>query len=939
MHPIEPFISALKKAFPEAQVHTDDLLVKAYSVDASPFEPRALAVVDVDSPEKLLVLLRLAREHNTSLTFRGAGTGVSGQTIAEEVTVRLVGPHWKRIDVLDDGARVRAGCCVVGADLNAALQPYGRFITSDPSSVGSAFIGGMAATNAAGLSCTVEKNIYHMMTDMHFSLMDGTTVDTADPDSVAAFRQSHRDMLDALLGLRRRILDNEEMASRIRRKFSIRNTSGYSLNAFTDFQDPLEILKHLIIGSEGTLAFIHNLTLRTGPIEPFRATAFVGFDSIDTAIQGVLRMEAQCTLHAVEFLNSVSLQSLMQLPEFPDALRDLGDNACALLLETKGGTPETLDANVRQIAGVLSTLKTANPVRFETDDTVCEQLWDLRRALYPILAGTRASEEYAYSEDYCVPIKNLPQACKAFLDILNRNGFTKSGVHGHALHGNLHFSIPLQLNNSEEVRKVALVIDEAANVVLSLDGALKAEHGTGRAVAPFVLREWGEELYQVMRDLKKIIDPEGLLNPNVILNDDSNCHLKNLKYAGPVDRTIDMCVDCGFCEYVCPSGDVGLTSRQRIYTLRTIAGLIKAGEEEKAKRWQKKFDEKGLDTCATDGLCAMRCPLGIDIAQYMRMLRHEATGRSTRGVARKIGDNFALVQHATSGMLHVASAAHKLMGHNLALGSGRLTRKALNMQIPDLREVNLCGGSRVPAVGSARNRDRVVYFPSCAVRTMGYTWDASHPDHRPIMDVAVNLLEKARFQVIIPDKTTGLCCGKSFETKGLFDAADQKAAELNAVLLKATQNGKYPVLCETSPCLARMKKTLDNRLQLMDPVEFVLCHLSHRLQFKQVRRKVALHPTCSMREMGLTDKFRQVAEKCVTEVVVPQKIFCCGFAGDKGFTLPQLNASALKTLEGQIHDCSEGYSTSRTCEVGLTLHGKKLYRNILYLIDECTCCL
>lgn len=935
MRPIAPFISEVKETFPADRIHTDELLVKAYSLDASPFEPRALAVVDVDAPENLQLLLRLARKHKVSLTFRGAGTGVSGQTIAEEVTVRLVGPHWKQIDVLDGGARVRAGCCAIGGDINAALKPYGRFLTSDPSSVGSAFIGGMAATNAAGLSCTVDKNIYHMMTDMHFTLMDGASVDTADPDSVAAFRQSHQNLLSELLKLRQRILGDEKMASTVRRKFSIRNTSGYSLNAFTDFDDPVEILKHLIIGAEGTLAFIHSVTVRTGRVMPLRATAFVGFESLETAMQGVLEMEAHCSLYAVEFLNAVSLQSLMQLQEFPDDLRHLGSDACALLLETRAGSPEALAANARQITGVLDKLGPASPVRFETDDTVCERLWDLRRALYPILAGTRASEEYAYSEDYCVPIENLPQACQSFVEILNRHGFTKSGVHGHALHGNLHFTMPLKLNDSKDVCKAAMVIDEAADVVLALGGSLKAEHGTGRAVAPFVRREWGEDLYQVMHDLKRAIDPEGLLNPNVILNDNPNCHLENLKYAGPVDSTIDMCVDCGFCEYVCPSGDVGLTSRQRIYTLRAIAGLIEAGEVEKARRWQATFEEKGLDTCATDGLCAMRCPLGINIAQYMRRLRHDAAGNITHTVAKMVGSHFALAQHAASTMLHAASAAHKLMGHNLARGTGKLIGAAINMQIPDLREVNLCGGSRVPAAGRDRNTDGVVYFPSCAVRTMGYTRDAAHHSDRPLMDVTVTVLEKAGFDVILPGKTTTLCCGKAFETKGLFEEANLKSAELNAALLDATRNGRYPVLCETSPCLARMQKKLDHRLRLMEPVEFVLRHLAGRLHFKRVQRKVALHPTCSMREMGLVEKFKIVAEKCVTDVVIPERIFCCGFSGDKGFTHPELNAAALKTLAEQVKDCTEGYSTSRTCEVGLTLHGKIPYRNILYLIDEC----
>lgn len=932
---IDTFILEVKKTFPERRIHTEEMLVKAYSVDGSPFEPIADAVVDVSTPEELQQLLKAARAHKVSLTFRGAGTGVSGQTIAEEVTVRLIGDQWKSIEILDNGDRVRAGCCAVGGDINEALKPYRRILTSDPSSVNSAFIGGMASTNAAGLSCTIEKNIYHMMTDLHFTLMDGTTVDTADPSSVAAFRISHAEMLDQLLALRQRILDDEDMEAKVRRKFAIRNTAGYSLNAFIDYDDPVEILKHLIIGSEGTLAFIRDITLRTGVLKPVRATALVGFPSLDTAIQAVLELEKSCDMYAVEFLNCVSLGALAALPEFPDSFQELGEDGCALLLETRGEDQETLQANVAMVADALSKVDMAIPPKFETDHTVCEGLWNIRRALFPILAGTRNPDEFAYSEDYCVPIQNLPEACNAFVEITARHGFPGTGVHGHALHGNIHFSIPLKLNDAESLDRLSELLDEVGGKVLSLGGALKAEHGTGRAVAPFVRLEWGDDLYKVMQDLKRAIDPENMLNPNVILNDDPRCHLTNLKYAGPVDPTIDTCVDCGFCEYVCPSREVGLSSRQRIYVLRAIAGLRRSGENEKADKWQALFETYGRDLCATDGMCSTRCPLGLDIAGYMRTLRHEAASPSQHSIATKIAKHFKLVQTSASSLLHVASAANKLMGHTLSTQTGRAVNKVTGMTLPDFREVLLTGGSKIPSPKPQAGPGSVVYFPSCAVRTMGYTDDKEHRNE-PLMDVTLRLLERAGFKVIIPTGTNSLCCGKAFETKGLFEEADAKAMELNEVLLRETDNGRIPVLCETSPCLARMRKTLDKRMELLEPVEFTLKYLADKLNFTRKNRTVAIHSTCSMREMGLVEKFREITEKCVTNVVVPEKIFCCGFSGDKGFTHPELNAAALRTLEAQTKACSEGYSTSRTCEIGLTLHSKKPYRNILYLIDECS---
>ncbi len=150
----------------------------------------------------------------------------------------------------------------------------------------------------------------------------------------------------------------------------------------------------------------------------------------------------------------------------------------------------------------------------------------------------------------------------------------------------------------------------------------------------------------------------------------------------------------------------------------------------------------------------------------------------------------------------------------------------------------------------------------------------------------------------------------------------------------ASNNGEIPVLCDTSPCLYRMRAMSDNRLQLFEPIEFVLIYLMERLKFTQLDVKVAVHPTCSTRKMGLEVKLEQLARACARDVVIPQEIYCCGFAGDLGFRFPELNASALKDLNTHVCTCEAGYSTSKTCEIGLSLHGDIPYRSILYLVDE-----
>ena len=928
------FLNQVREFLPWSQTHTG-AAAKIFSVDASPFEPRAFAVFDITSLEELSQLLVTAASCGVSLTFRGAGTSLSGQSVAEDVAVRFRGPAWRGIDIFDDGRLVRARCGVTGGEINAALAPYGRFISSDPSSIASATIGGMTANNAAGLGCTVANNIWHSLEAMAFVLADGTLVDTADRESVALFRSSHASLLEGLSLLRSRLLDAHESAEKVRRKFRIRNTCGYSLNAFTDFEDPLDILVHLLVGSEGTLGFIYSVTLRTVPVLPFRGTAMMLFSSMDDAMSAVLDIRACRGLYAGEFLDDISLRGLAELPGFPQEFRSSGESSdnCALLVETRAAERASLAADMAELEALLEVHHPRAKLGFVTGHEECERLWNIRRALFPAMAGTRLPSEYAYVEDYCVPIERLPEASHGLVSILQDLGFDRCGVNGHALHGNLHCTVPLRLSEPEEVKRLGTFIDRAAALVLSLDGSLKAEHGTGRAVASFVHREWGDELYDLMRDVKNLLDPSGILNRGCLLNDGAHCHLDGLKFVGAVGKGIDLCVDCGFCEVVCPSARQGFSPRQRIYALRAIAALEQGGDADRAGEWKGLFRTAGLDLCATDGLCSTRCPLGIDVAGFMRSLRYENLTDREKKAAAFAARHIAPVTRTLSLALDAAYTTHRLLGHDLAQQTGRIAKKLTGLTLPDLVEVGLTGTFSAPS-SHAGGTEKVVYFPSCAVRSMGYAGDSGRRVE-PLMDVALRLLEKAGYEAVIPRSVEKLCCGKAFETKGMKDQADECAAALDAALLEASENGRWPIMCDTSPCLARMKKTLDSRLVLYEPVEFTLRLLVNRLEFHQKYGRIAVHATCSTRSMELVDSLLAVAHLCSREVVLPEGVFCCGFAGDKGFSHPELNAAALAGLREQVSGCEAAFSTSRTCEVGLTLHSGLPYRNILYLVDEC----
>ena len=181
-----------------------------------------------------------------------------------------------------------------------------------------------------------------------------------------------------------------------------------------------------------------------------------------------------------------------------------------------------------------------------------------------------------------------------------------------------------------------------------------------------------------------------------------------------------------------------------------------------------------------------------------------------------------------------------------------------------------------------------------------------------------------------------LCCGMPWESKGFTEIADIKSTELETELLKASNDGLYPVLCDTSPCIYRMRKVMDKRLKLYEPVEFANDYLIDKLKINRLDKPLAFHITCSSKKMELEEKFRSVAIACTSDPVFPEEVGCCGFAGDRGFSYPDLNDWALRKLKINMGDCKAGYSNSRTCEIGLSKNSDINYESIMYLIDEVT---
>ncbi|MET0015138.1 MAG: FAD-binding and (Fe-S)-binding domain-containing protein [Sedimenticola sp.] len=912
----------------------DPLRTLAYGTDASFYRLIPELVVRVDDEEELRRILSSANSHQVPVTFRAAGTSLSGQAITDSVLLQLSGDGWRDYSVAEDGNSIRLQPGIIGARANEILAGYHRKIGPDPASINAAKIGGIAANNSSGMCCGTAQNSYNTLLGMRLVLADGSVLDTDDEESVAAFRRERAVLLEKLARLARDTRNNQALSDRIRHKYRLKNTTGYSLNALIDFEDPLDILQHLMIGSEGTLGFISDITYRTVPEHPCKATSLILFPDIETACRGVAALK-QAPVTAVELMDRAALRSVQEKPGMPSYLHELDDEVAALLVDARAEDRTTLDNQVMQIEAALADLAVVMPVAFTHDPDEYQALWNIRKGLFPAVGAVRQTGTTVIIEDVAFPVPELAAAVRELQALFGKYGYHEALIFGHALEGNLHFVFTQDFGTDQEVQRYRGLMDEVcALVVDGYGGSLKAEHGTGRNIAPFVEMEWGSDAYRLMWQIKRLFDPDNLLNPGVILNDDPEIHLKHLKPLPAADELVDKCIECGFCESICPSRDLTLTPRQRIASWREISHLETAGEDNRLEPLQEAFAYQGMDTCAADGLCATCCPVGIDTGKMIKKRRGEGRTGRAEAVASWVNRNFSIVSSATRAGLKLVDLTQDLLGDDNLQGVserlGRLSRNRLPTWNPSMPR-----SAPAPKQNAGNSANgRVVYFPSCVSRTMGPA--KGDPHQQALHQAMQSLLAKAGFEGVFPQRVDGLCCGQPMESKGLPKQAGDSLEKLEQALWLASEEGRLPILCDTSPCTFRMIEGFTRPLKIHEPVGFINEYLLPHLQSKRQLESVALHVTCTSRKLGLEEPMLELAQRCAKEVIVPEEKGCCGFAGDKGFTTPELNASALKRLRQQIPEgCELGVSNSRTCEAGLSHHSGIPYQSIVYLVDQC----
>ncbi len=920
------YLKDIEEFIPKNRIYTDELRLLAWGTDAGFYRLIPKIVIRSKDEEEIARLLATADRYGLPVTFRAAGTSLSGQSISDSILI-VAGKNWERYTISDDYTRITLQPGIIGARVNELLKPYGRKFAPDPASIKSAMVGGIVMNNASGMNCGTHANSDKELLSAKIVLSDGTRLDTGDPASRQAFEQSHAPFVQRIVELRDAIRNDRELSDRIRQKYAIKNVTGLNLRPFIAYDDPFDIIAHLMVGSEGTLAFLSEVTMKTEHDYPCSASAMLYFHEIEEACRAVVAMK-EGPVFSAELLDKKSLASVNDTT---------GNGLTAVLTETKADSPEELQAHIETIKQILAPFQTATPIHFTDKPEEYSQYWAIRSGIFPSVGGTRQLGTTVLIEDVAFPLKKLPQATADLQALLETNGYDDACIYGHALEGNYHFIISQSFDTPEQVARYEKLMDEVKTLVVDkYDGSLKAEHGTGRNMAPFVKYEWGEKAYNYMKAVKELFDPKGLLNPGVIFNSDPRCHLKHFKPMPLTNAHVDRCIECGFCEVNCLTCGFSLSSRQRIVIRREISRLSQLSGTESQTRMQtllKQYRYLGNATCAGDGLCSMSCPMGISVGDLTHDLRQENLPAGSLGY--KTGDwvarHFSETKTCIRPVLYLAHTAHKLIGDKSMSAIGRTLHR---LGLP-LWTTAMPKPYYPHKIAQREEVLKVVYFPSCINQTMGPAQNS--PDSTPLVDKTVALLQKAGYEVIFPKNMKNLCCGTIWESKGMMDIADRKSAELEEALYQASDQGRYPVLCDQSPCLHRMREVM-SRVKLYEPVEFIYTFLRDKLDFTPIDDTVAVHITCSMRKMNLGNMLVDLARLCSRHVVVPDEIGCCGFAGDRGFTHPEVNAYALRKLRPQLEKAGvkTGYSNSRTCEIGLTTNSGIPYLSIVYLVDQCT---
>lgn len=857
----------------------------AYSSDASLYQLIPRAIARVRSIADVRELFAWVRREHVPVTFRAAGTSLSGQAVTDNVLAVVEG--FDIYNVASDGSCVTAGCSLRGGYVNARLRRYHCRIGPDPASIDACTIGGIVANNASGMCCGIAQNAYHTLRGMTVVLLSGLVLDTRDVAAADALLAEREPALYAgLTALRDEIRADRELVESIVHRTRLKNTMGYSLAAFLNYDRPADILQHLMVGSEGTLGFIADVTLATIPEPPFAATLLAGFNSIVAACAAIAPFDDVGTV-AIELMDRATLRAIRHFGRTQTKFR-LPDTA-ALLVECRSGDPEQARMLRTMLAQVAKRCN-AREHFLAADDRERALLWHLRKGAMPSVGAARRPGSALINEDVAFPREHLARAVEDLGAMLHEHGFDDAVIFGHARDGNMHFAFSLDLAAVE--RYAAFMDALTALVVERYDGSLKAEHSTGRNMAPYLEQQWGAKATAIMWRIKELFDPEHLLNRDVVLTRDRKLHLRNIKTLPHVHPLVERCIECGFCERVCPSAGLTLSPRQRIVVLREIERRRIACDRHALKVLERDYRYAGEETCAADSLCTLACPVGID------------TGELTiaRRATRQLSPGKAIAAWSVRVWIDTVGAA---------LSAARLTARVLGnarfhrftrwfserfhtpVWLPTM-------GSPDHIVRHESTDARMVYVPSCMTCFGGRTGNTS------VSEALLTIAHRANIHLAITTAARTVCCGQPWYSNGADRAFKRVQMKWNEAVRRASNGGQLPIVLDSSSCALSLRRQPTD-LSILGPVEFAAQLAPVLAKYVRGGYRVLLHPGCSLELLGQREMLVAVLEQLGCEVIIPPSAGCCGIAGDRGLRYVELPKHALQREAAEIVDITADF--------------------------------
>ncbi|MCD6146241.1 MAG: FAD-binding oxidoreductase [Methanosarcinales archaeon] len=893
-------MNRIKKALRNlrGEVYTDTPTLYCYSTDASIYQIIPSAVVCPVDASDVSLCVTAARKLGIPVTARTAGTNLAGSCLGEGIILDLsknmnniTGIHEKDGEFFVD---VQPG--VIVDSLQAYLKEKGLFLPSDPSSSEICMIGGNLGTKASGARAVKYGTTDHYVTDVEFVSAEGEIVDTALEKTIPD-RISSR-----LSALKERLLSDGDVITRLESKKGIKTASGYNIRALLDYERISDIIAHLMSGSVGTLGIFTRIRLKVLPIVSGTSISAIYFRNLydaGDAVQYIKKLDPV----KIEMMDSISLAIVGSEHDM-----DIPANACALFVEFEGDDRRSrIDDLERLINEKYDTYR----IFSESDDEkVQERIWAVRKALVPTLTNyDEHIKPDAFIDDVAVAVSDLAPLIGDLHRIFEEYNII-SAIYGHAGSGNLHIRPMLNLNDQKNIDLLPELVNRVYETVFKYNGTMTGEHGMGRLRTMFLEKEWGEQIYNYMRQIKEIFDPDDILNPDVMFSDR---HItEDIKYpAKYVNKFEERCINCGYCKSVCPIS----TTLKGESGSRCFLQLVRFRNLDNPTPDESHHAQQMLHTCLGCLRCATRCPSHASVGELLFSQKNPPfyIRRTMRAWAH---DSTRFRRYAWFAGRIASSAARIMFDRNLPKPRKKPLAFKDIMQNPDA--------------------PNVAVFVGCASMFL---------DDR-VFDSMVRVLTASGFNVFVPEQQ---CCGLPMIEEGMYDLV-KETARANVI---AFSDEKYDAIVTACASCTMMLKRFGELLaddELGDAAarvssitydigEFLVRFADDRLfSGKKLDIRAAYHNPCHLDAAGV--KGGEILERIVSDSVELVD-GCCGGAGVYGFLHSDISDRIFERKLADIRKINPDVvvTTCPSCELQFRrkLAKNKIdcdVRNIVEIVDR-----